>query len=155
MIRRPPRSTLSSSSAASDVYKRQGGSQHAAYTVGALTALGGAAGFYKAQSKASLVMGMSVGALMCFSGYLIGQDDFKGHTLAAGTSAVLAAGMGHEQSVPASSCPVVLWPLLECCLLLTRARRLGSGGTTRRPPERAFEPLDIVICQTYGSNRCS
>ena len=69
-----------------------GGSQHFAYSVGVLSgldsssvfaecvrapAVGGAAGFYRAQSKASLVAGLSVGALMVYSGYLIGQDDFK------------------------------------------------------------------------------
>jgi uncharacterized membrane protein (UPF0136 family) len=50
---------------------RPGGSSHLSYTLGALSALGGIAGFLKTGSKPSLIAGLSVGSIYIYGGYLI------------------------------------------------------------------------------------
>lgn len=71
------------------------GSAHPAFGLGALTIAGGAAGYFKKGSKASLGAGVVCGGLLIGSGVLIsGENQYGGHALATGTSSVMALGMG-------------------------------------------------------------
>ncbi len=73
------------------------GSAHPAFSLGGLTVLGGTYGFYKKGSKASLGGGLLCGSLLIGSGILIsGDHQFEGHSVAAGTSGLMSAGMGHR-----------------------------------------------------------
>ena len=71
------------------------GSAHPAFGLGALTILGGAAGYFRKGSKASLAAGTLFGGLLIGSGVLIsGDNQYEGHLLASGTSSLMALGMG-------------------------------------------------------------
>ena len=73
------------------------GSAHPVFTFGALTVLGGAAGYFRKGSKASLLAGVGCGSLLIGSGIMIsGENQFEGHALASLTSGVMAAGMGQR-----------------------------------------------------------
>ena len=73
------------------------GSAHPAFTLGALTILGGAAGYVRKSSKASLIAGLGFGGLLIGSGVLIsGENQYEGHALAAVTSGVMGLGMGQR-----------------------------------------------------------
>mmetsp|Transcript_12083 Transcript_12083/g.15085 ORF Transcript_12083/g.15085 Transcript_12083/m.15085 type:complete len:111 (-) Transcript_12083:280-612(-) len=73
------------------------GSAHPCFSLGGLLILGGTAGYFKKGSRASLGAGIVTGGLLIGSGAMICKDSqFEGHSLAAGTSAVLAGGMGHR-----------------------------------------------------------
>ena len=73
------------------------GSAHVNLSFGGLVMLGGAYGYLKKGSKASLAAGMTVGSILIGSGYLIAFSDdqqYTGHVTAAVSSGVLAAAMG-------------------------------------------------------------
>ncbi len=71
------------------------GSAHPAFGLGALTIAGGAAGYFKKGSKASLGAGLVCGGLLIGSGVLIsGENQYEGHLLATGTSSLMGLGMG-------------------------------------------------------------
>lgn len=71
------------------------GSAHPAFGLGALTILGGAVGYFKKGSKASLGAGVVCGGLLIGSGLMIsGESQYNGHLLASGTSSLMALGMG-------------------------------------------------------------
>ncbi len=71
------------------------GSAHPAFGLGALTILGGAVGYFKKGSKASLGAGVLCGGLLIGSGLMIsGESQYNGHLLASGTSSLMALGMG-------------------------------------------------------------
>jgi uncharacterized membrane protein (UPF0136 family) len=71
------------------------GSAHPAFGLGALTMLGGAVGYFKKGSKASLGAGVVCGGLLIGSGVMIsGENQYNGHLLASGTSSLMALGMG-------------------------------------------------------------
>ncbi len=73
------------------------GSAHPAFGLGALTILGGAVGYMKKGSKASLGAGVVCGSLLIGSGMLIsGEHQYEGHMLASGTSGLMALGMGQR-----------------------------------------------------------
>jgi uncharacterized membrane protein (UPF0136 family) len=75
------------------------GGAHLNLTVGAVTILGGAAGFVRKGSKASLIAGLSVGGLLLGSGYLIAYSDdsvYRGYLLGAASSGLMAAAMGQR-----------------------------------------------------------
>lgn len=72
-----------------------GGSAHLNYTVGGVCIVGGAAGYMKAASTASLAGGMGAGAAFLASGYLIASgSDLEGHALGLVSGSALASGMG-------------------------------------------------------------
>lgn len=57
--------------------------------------LRGAIGYFKKGSKASLGAGVLCGSLLIGSGVLIsGEHQYEGHSLASGTSSLMALGMG-------------------------------------------------------------
>ena len=71
------------------------GSAHPAFGLGALTIIGGAVGYMKKGSKASLGAGVVCGSLLIGSGVLIsGENQYEGHLLASGTSSLMTLGMG-------------------------------------------------------------
>ena len=66
-----------------------------AFGMGGLVLVGGAVGFLRRGSTASLMAGTVVGSLYLGSGWLISKGEARdGHLLAATTSAVLAGSMG-------------------------------------------------------------
>ena len=73
------------------------GSAHLNISLGGLTIVGGAVGFWRKASKISLVAGLTFGALFLGSGYLIANDrEYEGHVLATGTAGFMAFGMGQR-----------------------------------------------------------
>jgi uncharacterized membrane protein (UPF0136 family) len=93
-----PRVCIPDSTPASIMEKIPGGA-HLNLTVGGLAILGGAAGFARKGSKASLVAGLSVGGLLLGSGYLIAFSDdsvYRGYLLGAASSGLMAAAMGQR-----------------------------------------------------------
>jgi uncharacterized membrane protein (UPF0136 family) len=73
------------------------GSAHPAFGFGAVTIVGGLAGYLRKGSKASLGAGFVCGTLLIGSGLMIsGESQYGGHSLAAGTSALMALGMGQR-----------------------------------------------------------
>jgi uncharacterized membrane protein (UPF0136 family) len=75
------------------------GGAHLNLTVGALTIIGGAVGYIRRGSKASLAAGLSMGGLLLGSGYLIAYSDDKvyhGFLLGATASGAMSAAMGHR-----------------------------------------------------------
>jgi uncharacterized membrane protein (UPF0136 family) len=73
------------------------GSAHPALGLGAMTIAGGILGYVRKGSKASLGAGLVCGSLLIGSGAMIaGESQFQGHSLAAGTSALMAIGMGQR-----------------------------------------------------------
>uniref|UniRef100_A0A7R9WAW6 Transmembrane protein 14C n=1 Tax=Pseudictyota dubia TaxID=2749911 RepID=A0A7R9WAW6_9STRA len=73
------------------------GSAHPAFGLGALTILGGAVGYFRKGSKASLGAGLLFGSLLIGSGIMIsGESQYEGHALASGTSGLMALGMGQR-----------------------------------------------------------
>lgn len=74
------------------------GSAHANMTLGGLVIVGGAMGYVKKGSTASLVAGVTMGSLLLGSSYLIASTDsvFEGHCLATATTGAMAVAMGHR-----------------------------------------------------------
>ncbi len=73
------------------------GSAHPAFSFGGLTIVGGAVGYFKKGSKASLGAGLACGSLLIGSGLLISNSmEYEGHGLATATSGIMAAGMGQR-----------------------------------------------------------
>uniref|UniRef100_A0A7S2EKC3 Transmembrane protein 14C n=1 Tax=Trieres chinensis TaxID=1514140 RepID=A0A7S2EKC3_TRICV len=73
------------------------GSAHPAFGLGGLTILGGAVGYFRKGSKASLGAGLAFGSILIGSGVMIsGEKQFEGHSLAAGASGLMALGMGQR-----------------------------------------------------------
>ena len=79
------------------------------FSMGALMAAGGLAGYAKAKSMPSLAGGLGSAALFVAAGALIQRgDDLKGHQLALGTSSLLAGGMGYRAFSSAKFMPAGL-----------------------------------------------
>ena len=99
------------------------GSAHPAFGFGAVTIAGGLLGYVSKGSKPSLGAGLVCGGLLIASGMMISGDDsqYGGHSLAAGTSALMTLGMGHRCLRPANSC-LPVW---------CRSSRLPVWDTTR------------------------
>lgn len=73
------------------------GSAHLNFTVGGLAIVGGAMGYLKKGSKASLLAGLTFGSLLVGSGVMIsGDSQYQGHALATGASGVMAVAMGQR-----------------------------------------------------------
>ncbi len=75
------------------------GAAHPAFGFGAITIVGGVLGYVRRGSKPSLGAGVVCGGLLVASGVMIsgdGDTQFGGHSLAAGTSALMTLGMGHR-----------------------------------------------------------
>lgn len=73
------------------------GSAHPVFSLGLLTIIGGAAGYARKGSKASLIAGVGFGGLLIGSGVLIsGEHQYEGHVLASATSGMMGLGMGHR-----------------------------------------------------------
>jgi len=66
--------------------------------LGTLVVLGGAVGYFKKGSKASLLAGGVMGSLLLTSGYMIAKTDsvYEGHLLGTATSGVMALAMGQR-----------------------------------------------------------
>ena len=71
------------------------GVTHVVYTMAALCGVGALAGFARARSARSLVVGLGFGAMFGWQGTLIasGENTEQGYRLAGATSAVLSAVM--------------------------------------------------------------
>ncbi|CAO1620719.1 unnamed protein product [Sympodiomycopsis kandeliae] len=67
------------------------GDAHPAFTLGALTAVGGTIGFLRTRSVPSLVAGLAVGAIYGISGERIASGKDYGRELAAANSLLLFA----------------------------------------------------------------
>lgn len=67
-------------------------------TMGGLVILGGAMGFARKGSKASLIAGLAVGSAFMGSAYMIAKTDniYEAHLLGSGAGGVLALGMGRR-----------------------------------------------------------
>jgi len=73
------------------------GSAHPAFGFGAITIAGGLLGYVRKGSKPSLGAGVVCGGLLIASGAMIsGGSQYNGHSLAAGTSALMTLCMGHR-----------------------------------------------------------
>lgn len=74
------------------------GSAHVNLSLGGLVIAGGAMGFVRKGSKASLIAGLAFGSLLLGSGYMIAKTDniYEGHLLGAGTTGLMAAAMGQR-----------------------------------------------------------
>ena len=73
------------------------GAAHPAFSLGGLTIIGGAVGYFKKGSKVSLGAGLIYGSLLIGSGILIsGEHQYRGHSLATVTSGLMSAGMGQR-----------------------------------------------------------
>jgi uncharacterized membrane protein (UPF0136 family) len=74
------------------------GSAHLNLTLGGLVMAGGAAGYMRKGSKASLLAGVTFGTMYIGSGYLIAFTDnvYKGHVVATTASGVMALAMGQR-----------------------------------------------------------
>ena len=73
------------------------GSAHPAFGFGVVTVAGGLAGYLRKGSKASLGAGVVCGSLLITSGLMIsGESQYGGHSLAAGTSALMTLAMGQR-----------------------------------------------------------
>ena len=72
------------------------GSAHMNLSLGGLIIVGGAVGYLRKGSKASLAAGLTAGSLLLGSSYLIAKTDnvYEGHLLATGTSGLMALAMG-------------------------------------------------------------
>lgn len=70
------------------------GSAHLNFTLGGLVLAGGALGYAKKRSLASLGAGLAFGGLLIGSGVLITKNEsFRGHALATGVTGIMAAAM--------------------------------------------------------------
>lgn len=79
------------------VMSKTPGSAHLNLSLGALCILGGAMGYVRKGSSASLIGGLAFGSLLVGSGMMIaGESQCQGHMLATGTSGIMAAGMGYR-----------------------------------------------------------
>lgn len=73
------------------------GSAHPAFGFGVVTIAGGLAGYLRKGSKASFGAGVVCGSLLITSGLMIsGESQYGGHSLAAGTSALMTLAMGQR-----------------------------------------------------------
>ncbi|SCU91180.1 LADA_0F08548g1_1 [Lachancea dasiensis] len=84
--------------------------EHPAYTLAALTTLGGTMGFLRKGSKPSLVAGLVFGGVYGYAGYLLSKNADNGLELALGASSLmlvtgLARGIPSRFSKPV---PLVL-----------------------------------------------
>ncbi|CAR29800.1 hypothetical protein ZYGR_0AD04850 [Zygosaccharomyces rouxii] len=73
--------------------------EHPAYTLGFLTAFGGAMGYFRKGSVPSLAAGLLFGGIYGYAGYLLHQNSDGGLEIALGTSAILLA-TGIARGVP-------------------------------------------------------
>ncbi|KAI7822309.1 transmembrane proteins 14C-domain-containing protein [Kickxella alabastrina] len=69
-------------------------SQHPAYTMAGICAVGGAIGYAKGRSIPSLVAGASIGAVYWYAGTRIQKNQDYGHELALAASTLLLFAMG-------------------------------------------------------------
>ncbi|KAI9493822.1 transmembrane proteins 14C-domain-containing protein [Zychaea mexicana] len=90
-------------------------SHHPSYTMAALAATGGIAGFARTRSVPSLAAGLAVGSMYGYAGYLIKENKDYGHETAVAASVVLAAAMvpraiksGFKKPVPAAMSVIAL-----------------------------------------------
>ncbi|KAJ1655625.1 hypothetical protein IWQ61_004657 [Dispira simplex] len=97
-------------------------SQHTAYSLAALCAVGGLMGFSRTRSVPSLVAGVGIGAAFGAAGYLISQNRDWGYELASGTSYALLL----------SSLPRALRTHKPVPLVLTTAAILSAGYYTKK-----------------------
>jgi uncharacterized membrane protein (UPF0136 family) len=74
------------------------GSAHLNLTLGGLVMAGGAVGYMKKGSKASLLAGMAFGSMFLGAGYVIAKTDYvyEGHVVATTASGVMAFAMGQR-----------------------------------------------------------
>ncbi|SCV03930.1 LANO_0G07118g1_1 [Lachancea nothofagi CBS 11611] len=73
--------------------------EHPAYTLAALTALGGSMGYIRKGSKPSLIAGLAFGGIYGYSGYLLSQNADYGLELALGASTLMLV-TGIARGVP-------------------------------------------------------
>ncbi|SCU96611.1 LAFA_0G07184g1_1 [Lachancea sp. 'fantastica'] len=63
--------------------------EHPAYTLAALTTLGGAMGFARKGSKPSLLAGLAFGGIYGYAGYLLSKNADGGLEIALGASSLM------------------------------------------------------------------
>ncbi|KAI9504448.1 hypothetical protein GGI25_005300 [Coemansia spiralis] len=83
-------------------------SQHPAYTMAGICALGGAIGYIKGRSVPSLVAGASIGAIYFYAGQRIQKNENHGHDLALAASSFLLFAMGPKALRTRAPVPVVM-----------------------------------------------
>ncbi|RKP03540.1 hypothetical protein CXG81DRAFT_23801 [Caulochytrium protostelioides] len=86
-------------------------SQHPAYTIGGLAALGGTIGYLRRGSRPSLIAGWTLGSLFVLSGYLIQTNGNYGFELATASSALMLAAMAPRAMKSLAPVPLGLMTL--------------------------------------------
>lgn len=113
------------------------GSAHLNLSLGGLVLVGGAMGYVRKGSKASLMAGITFGSLLLGSGFLIARTDnvYEGHLLATGASGVMAAAMGQRFVATQKFMPAGLVAVLgtvACAYNLHKAREWAPGKEGKR-----------------------
>ncbi|XBW37578.1 hypothetical protein QEN19_003159 [Hanseniaspora menglaensis] len=82
---------------------------HLAFTLGGLTALGGSMGYFKSQSKPSLIGGLAIGSAYAVSGYYFKNAEVEtGLSIALATSSLLTFVGGRRSFATGFKKPVPL-----------------------------------------------
>ncbi|KAJ1832569.1 hypothetical protein IWW55_001994 [Coemansia sp. RSA 2706] len=83
-------------------------SQHPAYTMAGLCAIGGVMGYIKGRSVVSLVAGMGIGSMYYFAGHRIQHNQSMGHDIALGASTLLLMAMAPKAVRTRAPVPIVM-----------------------------------------------
>jgi uncharacterized membrane protein (UPF0136 family) len=120
------------------------GSAHMNLSLGAVIMAGGALGYVRKGSTASVLAGLLFGGLLMTSGYMISHDDsqYHGHLLATGTSGIMALGMGQRFVTSQKFMPAGLVAALgaACCAYnLKKAQEWAPSNNSTEEEEKKNE----------------